>query len=86
MEETGSSRIGHSPRVRLWLEQDGQRLRLRQVAPDWVLPDQPVSLPPGEAIVVSEIDGRQYRRAVVLPEGVTLARKVVPIRDAVGIA
>lgn len=61
----------HSAVVRLWLECSGKTIPLAQVAPDWVIPREPRLLPPGEAVVVVEIDGHPRRRPVFLPQGMS---------------
>jgi len=79
MDDPNSSGIGHSPRVRLWLESAGRVITLSQVAPDWVIPASPIQLPPGRGVVVSELDGRAYRRHVTLPEGMSAPVAKTPV-------
>jgi len=77
------SSTGYSPKVRLWLECPGapERIKLRQVAPEWIVPASPVTLSAGRAVIVTDIDGREHRRAVVLTEGTSPQSDFVPVRD-----
>ena len=54
---------------------------LAQVAPEWVIPEQPRDLPSGEAVIVVEIDGRRHRRAVALVDGMSVSSTFVRVQD-----
>lgn len=69
----------YSAAVRLSLECDGRTIPLAQVADEWVIAREPQSLPPGEAVVVVEIDGRARRRHVTLPEGMSAPVAKTPV-------
>jgi hypothetical protein len=72
---------GYSATVRLNLVYAGGVVPLEQVAGDWVIPEKSVVLPPGEAQVVVEVDGRESKRNVYLPEGMSgVLDTRVPIR------
>ncbi|MEX0887187.1 MAG: hypothetical protein WD009_12200 [Phycisphaeraceae bacterium] len=76
-----NSSTGHSPLVRLSLEVQGREFLLRQVAPAWVILAQPADLSPCEGVVTVSIDGREHRRAVSLPGGISANSTRVPIED-----
>lgn len=72
---------GYSATVRLSLVYGGGVIPLEQVAGDWIIAEKSIVLPPGEAQVVVEVDGRESKRKVYLPEGMTGALDTrVPIR------
>jgi hypothetical protein len=64
---------GYSATVRLRLVFAEQIVSLAQVAPEWVIARSPVELPAGNAQVVVEVDGQEFKREVYLPEGMTRA-------------
>lgn len=59
----------YSSSVRLWLKGAGQVISLAQVAPDWVIPAEPMDLPPCDVDVVVWVDGEEDVRRMHLPEG-----------------
>ncbi len=72
---------GYSATVRLNLVFSGGVVPLEQVAEIWIIPRKSVVLPPGEAQVVVEVDGRESKRNVYLPEGMSGALDTkIPIR------
>ena len=65
----------------LWLESNGQRYSLAQVAPEFVILRKPAVVPSGPAILVIDIEGLKEESAVhvlsadrVHPEVLTISR------------
>lgn len=61
--------VAPSPRrlskiAELWLESQGQRYSLAQVAPEFVILRKPVTVPSGPAILVIDIDGLKEEQSV----------------------
>ena len=71
-----SASNGYSASVRLTLRVGQRRLALAQVAPTWVLFDQPVRLSPGPAVLEIDIDGRCSPINIELEPGEMPARRV----------
>lgn len=64
-----TKRERYSSCVRLSLEGAGQTVRLSQVAPDWVIPSQPMDLPSCDVAVIVWVDGDTDVRRMHLPNG-----------------
>ena len=71
---------GYSPKVRLWLECPTGNIQLSHVAPDWVIPQEPITLPPMHGVVVVEVDGVEHRRSVFLAEGISIDSRRVNVQ------
>lgn len=71
---------GYSASVRLWLEYGNRIVPLSHTARDFVIADTAVEMPPGDAVVVVEVDGVPSRRAVTLPGGMSVDSTRVAIR------
>jgi hypothetical protein len=69
------SEHGYSPTVRLWLECSSGIIPLSHVAPDWIIPQEPIALPPTPGVVVVEVDGIQHRRPVHLAQGISTSSR-----------
>jgi hypothetical protein len=76
---------GYSASVRLWMECGDHVVPLSHTARDFVIADAPVDLPPGDAIVVVEVDGTPMRRDVTLPGGMSTDSPRVSIRTRSGL-
>ena len=72
-----SSHGGHSARVRMRLELNGQSLPIAQLGPDFLVLDAPVSHPPGEASVILQVDDGERHWNVSLPKGISAASRRV---------
>jgi len=73
-----------SSEVDLWLEIDGRRVQLGQVAADYVITAHPTDCQPGPAEICVSVDGRIHRRAVKLLHGINPNNPratVVPVDD-----
>ena len=71
----------YSSNVRLRLECDGAIIPLAQVAPDWIMPVQPVDLPPCEVDIVIQVDGVEDRRQMRLTNGMSVDDTVVSVSE-----
>ena len=81
----GSARTGHAAKARLRLECAGQAVALSQIAPDWVIPAEPCDLAAGPGELVIEVDDREHRQPVFLPEGMSHASARVAIETRAGV-
>jgi hypothetical protein len=70
---------GHSARVKMQLVINGGSIRVAQMGPDFLLLDEPIDHPPADASVVLQVDGRERRWNVLLPNGISAASKRVTI-------
>lgn len=61
----------YSAEVDMFLEFDGDKLPLGQLGPSHCIVERTRSLPPGEAEIVLQIDGRESRLPVFLPDGIS---------------
>ena len=77
---------GYSARVRLRLECGGWVVPLAQVAPDWIIPSEGRELPPSYGEVVVDVDGREQRRWVYLPDGMRGGVERVAVEGRVAVA
>lgn len=68
MEKTAVP-AGFSAEIESYLAVAGQRLRLAKIGPDRIMLRNPTELSPGQAVIVTMINGREYRRNVLLPHG-----------------
>jgi hypothetical protein len=60
---------GYSSHVRLCLEFEGRSYSLSHIGPNFVRLREAAELPPGNAVVVMEVDGEVRRWPVVLEHG-----------------
>ncbi len=58
---------------------NGALLPIAQMGPVFLLLDQPIAHPPGEATIVFRVDESERRWPVRLPEGITAGRERVVI-------
>ena len=58
---------------------------LSQIAPDWVIPAEPCDLAAGPGELVIEVDDREHRQPVFLPEGMSHASARVAIETRAGV-
>jgi hypothetical protein len=58
------------------------RFRVAQVGPDFLIPAEPIQLPPSTVDLIVEIDGHEKRRSLYLPDGVRAAVVRTPIQAA----
>ncbi len=65
--------------VDLWLEGAWGRWPLRQVGDQFIIADRPGDLPEGRADIVISVDGKEFRHAVRLPEGMTATQTRTPV-------
>ena len=82
---TETSPGAYSAAIRIWLEAGDRVIQLAQLDADWVIPQAPTELPPCEADIVLEVDGRAVRRRVSLPDGIFLNSKFVKVVTIQGI-
>ena len=71
-----------SSRVRLRLERGNEVINLAQVAPDAIMMAEPSEMSAGEVTVIVQINGIDYPRQVILPDGISRQDRWVAI-DAV---
>jgi hypothetical protein len=64
------------------MDVDGFKLPLSHVEPDCVVLRTKASLPPQHAEVIVSVDGREQRRRVFLPDGITADEPIVRIVGA----
>ena len=74
-----SSQGGHSAQVKIRLVVNGSSIAVAQMGPDFLLVDEPINYPPGEASVVLQVDQSERRWNVRLPEGISAESKRVAI-------
>ncbi len=60
----------------------GASLPIAQMGPDFLLLDQPIDHPPGEATIVFSVDDNERRWPVRLPEGLSAGCERVVIAKA----
>ena len=60
---------GHSAIVKMHLVVDGRRLRIGQMGPNYLIMDDTLDHPPGEAEIIFSVDGRVEQWTVRLPNG-----------------
>jgi hypothetical protein len=81
-----SNHRGYSADVRMHLSLNGHTLRIGQLGPEFIILDDVLDHPPGQAEITMSIDGRVRRWSVRLPDGITASKPVtriacVPSRD-----
>jgi len=60
--------------IRIYLYVGGQVFKVGQLAPDFLILDDPLDQPPGRAEISMSVDGRERRWPVELPEGIVAGR------------
>lgn len=70
---------GSSSHVEMRLLVNGSALPIAQMGPDFLLLDQSIDHPPGEATIVFSVDASERRWPVLLPEGLAAGRERVSI-------
>ena len=75
----------HSALVTLELRAVGQCISLAQMAHDFVIPVEPVDLPPCEAEILMTIDGTPTLMSVSLHEGSQTGRRRIALSKAADI-
>jgi hypothetical protein len=86
MESTSLEVQNHSAMVRMELHVDGTVLRISQLGPDFLILREPVDRPPAQAELFISIDGKERRRAVFLPAGLSATSprtSIVPVGQTV---
>ena len=63
------SQGGHSAHVKIDLLLEGRSIPVAQLAPDFLLLDTAINLPPGEATLVLRVDESERHWRVRLPDG-----------------
>jgi hypothetical protein len=69
----------HSARVEMQLIVDGSSISIAQMGPDFLLVDSTSDHPPGNAIIVLQIDDSERRWTVRLPNGIAAGSTRVAI-------
>lgn len=75
-----------SSRVSLSLVANGVSRPLARTGPDRLTLETPADLPPGEATVVTAIDGRVHTRQVLLPDGASADSPFVRVKSLIATA
>jgi hypothetical protein len=71
-------RDGYSARVEAHLQLNGNRLRIAQIGPTWLILREGHAIAPGTpARIVIKVDDRQEERDVVLPRGAAMGAREV---------
>ena len=70
---------GHSAHVKMRLLVNGSSIAVAQMGPDFLLVDDPINHPLGDAIVVLQVDQSEHRWNVHLPDGISAASSRVAI-------
>jgi len=78
MESTATPRT-YSADVRLHLEVDGRVVSLAQTGPEHIMVREPIDLPPCDAEVIVNVDGREHRSRVWLVDGMSKDSRQVKI-------
>ncbi len=65
-----SKTVGHSADVQMHLTVNGRVLSIGQLAPGFIMLDDPIDLPPSDAEIFMSIDGRERRWSVRLVDGI----------------
>jgi hypothetical protein len=76
---TSSSQGGHSAQVKMRLLVSGKSIAVAQMGPDFLLVDAPINHPPGDASLILQVDQRERRWDVHLPEGLSAASRRVTL-------
>jgi hypothetical protein len=79
-EVMGAEKNGYSADVRMTLCVNGRSFRIGQLGPDFLILDDPAELPPTQGEITVSIDGHVRRWQVKLPDGVSSARQISPMR------
>jgi hypothetical protein len=70
-----STKTGYSADVRLHLAISGRVIDLAQVAPEFLIINRPLDLPPCQGEVVVTVDGVESRRRASLMDGISKSSK-----------
>ena len=65
-----SKTVGHSADVQMHLTVNGRVLSIGQLAPGFIMLDDPIDLPPTDAEIFMSIDGHERRWTVHLVDGI----------------
>jgi hypothetical protein len=71
---TSYGQVGHSADVKMHLELRHATLSVAQLGPDFLILRTPVEQEPADAVLFFSIDGKERRRDIHLPEGISAAR------------
>ena len=71
---------GYSADVRMQLNVNGRSYRIGQLGPDFLILDDHLDLPQAQGEITISIDGQVRRWQVQLPEGMSSAKALCPIR------
>lgn len=80
--KSNSNHRGYSADVRMHLSLNGHTLRIGQLGPEFIILDDVVDHPPGQAEITMSIDGRVRRWNVQLPDGISAGETVTRIASA----
>jgi hypothetical protein len=69
----------HSARVNMWLIVNGASIGITQMGPDFLLVEPAGEHPPGDGMIVLQVDASERRWKVRLPEGVSRASRRVAL-------
>jgi hypothetical protein len=69
----------HSAQVKMWLLVNGNSISVAQMGPDFLLVDDPINHPPGNASVVLQVNQSERRWNVHLPNGISAESERVAI-------
>ena len=75
-----SNNGGHSAQVKIQLLIDGGSVPVSQLGPDFLLLDEPFDHPSGNAGLVLQVDQKERRWAICLPNGISASSNRVHIR------
>jgi hypothetical protein len=76
---TSYGHIGHSADVKMNITIAGEKHSVSQLGPDFLILENPVELPPSDAVLHFSIDGNERERLVRLPDGVSKQKRRVAI-------
>jgi hypothetical protein len=74
MNTTNPKPLRYSADVRMHLTVNGQRLRIGQLAPDFIILDDVVDHPPGPGEITMSIDGEAESWPIMLPDGISVEK------------
>jgi hypothetical protein len=74
-----SSQGGHSANVRMKLVLKADSIPVAQMGPDFLLVDNAMDYPPGEASLVLQVDQSERQWKVSLPDGISAQSQRVTI-------
>jgi hypothetical protein len=76
---TSYGRVGHSAEVKMRLELGDSTFPVAQLGPDFLILRTLVEQAPADAVLFYSVDGKERRRDIRLPEGISPTRPRTPI-------